>query len=75
MMVGMLLRKDLLITNRDNIALKLLTILEKVETEISKEKEAIKTTIITTIITTESLTIRIDQQLEIIIMSERIRQS
>lgn len=72
MMVGMLSRKDLLIMNKDNIALKLLIIIEKVETEINKGKVAIKTIRITTI-TTENLTIKRDQLTEIFIMSARIR--
>lgn len=72
MMVGMLSRKDLLIMNKDNIALKLLIIIEKVETEINKGKVVIKTIRITTI-TTENLTIKRDQLTEIFIMSARIR--
>jgi len=75
MMVGMLSRKDQLIMNRDNTALRHLTIIEKVETEINLEKEATQTITITSITITESLTIRIDLLLEIISMSERIRQS
>jgi len=70
MTAGMLSRKDLLITMKEdnNTALRPSTIRKMVETE-SQEKVEIQTT--TTI--TESLTTRIDQLLEIFSMSARLK--